>query len=333
MLRLDNQTPFDAAILPGLDKEGIDTVTVAVKGTFAIDRKGAVVIADAQLPLQRGDTHYAEPGTSSVLLEDETSPLKRGTDVVLVGHAWAGGGRKAPSVDVSLRVGRLARSARVFGDRAWYRGASGVAISEPVPFARMPLVWERAFGGKDAASDAADLRNPVGVGYTSASEAERIEGVRLPNMEDPESPIASPADRPAPVGFGYVGRHWLPRSSFAGTYDDAWRTARAPLLPLDFDDRFFNGAPLVSPKHLEGGEPVQVVGASETGELRFQLPTSAPDVTIHLRGEARDLAVKLDTVVIHPDERRLVLVWRATEPCPRSFVQIDWVRVRERGAR
>lgn len=330
MLDLQNQTPFDAALLPGLDKEGRDTLTVAVKATFTLDRRGNVAVADAQLPLQRGDVHTGEPGASSVQLEDESTPVKRGTDIVLVGHAWAGP-RKSPSVDVTLRVGRLARSARVFGDRAWYRGATGIAPSDPVPFSRMPLVWERAFGGKDAAAEGAfDARNPVGVGYTSAVEAERIEGVRLPNIEDLGAPIASPADRPQPFGFGFVGRHWAPRVALAGTYDDAWRDGRAPLLPLDFDDRFFNGAPLVAAKHLEGGEPVHLVGVAESGELRFQLPTATLGVAMSVRGAVREPALKLDTVVLQPDERRVVMIWRATEACPRALVHVDWVRVRDR---
>lgn len=332
MLDLQNQTPFEAALVPGLDKEGRDTLTVAVKGTFAIDRRGGTVLADVQLPLQRGDAHHGEPGASSVRVEDESCPMKRATDVVLVGHAWGNG--KASVVDVTLRVGRLQRSARVFGDRAWYRTATGVAISDPVAFTRVPLVWERAFGGKDAAAEGAfEARNPIGVGYTSASDAERIDGVRLPNVEDPEALIGSPSDRPAPAGFGFVGRHWAPRASLAGTYDDAWRRDRAPLLPLDFDDRFFNGSPLVSAKHLQGGEPVHVIGASETGELRFDLPTATPDISLSLRGAARDLVPKIDTVVVLADERRVVVLWKATELVPRELVRVDWVRVRARGGR
>lgn len=331
MLDLQNSTSFEAALVPGLDKDGRDTLTVAVKGTFAIDRRGGTSPAEAQLPLQRGDAHHGEPGVSSVRVEDESSPMKRGTDVVLVGSAWAGG---KSSVDVTFRVGRLQRVARVFGDRAWYRTPTGVAISDPVAFTRMPLVWERAFGGKDAAAEGAfDARNPIGVGYTTATESDRIDGVRLPNVEDPEAPIASPTDRPAPVGFGFVGRHWTPRAALAGTYDDAWKRDRAPLLPLDFDDRFFNGGALVSREHLKGGEPVHVIGANETGDLRFDLPAATPDVAMSIRGVARDLTPRIDTVVVFADDRRVTLIWRATEPCPRELVRVDWVRVRPRGGR
>lgn len=334
MLELRNETAFPAAILPGLDKECRDTLTVVVKGTFAVTRAGGVTPADAQLELQRGDAFFGEPGASSVKHEDECSPEKRGTDVVLIGSAWAAaGGKKAASVDVSLRVGRLSKVARVFGDRVWYRTPTGVAASEPVPFSRMPLVWERAFGGKDAADpNGGDPRNPIGVGFTSATDAD---GVRLPNVEDPEALVQSPADRPAPSGFGWIGRHWQPRARFAGTYDDAWRTNRAPLLPLDFDDRFHNGAStgLVSTKHLEGGEPVVVTNASESGELRCQVPGSAPELAISMRGEVTEPRAVLDTLVVLPDERRLVVVWRATVPCPRALVHVDWIRVRGGSAR
>jgi hypothetical protein len=337
MLELKNETALRAAILPGLDKDGGDFVSAIVKGTFTVDRRGALALSEEQLELQRGDAFHGEPGASSVKHEDESSPEKRGTDVVLIGHAWAGaGGRKAASVDVGLRVGKLHKVVRVHGDRAWYRTPTGVAASEPVPFARMPLVYERAFGGRDVADESAfEPRNPVGVGFTSATDPARIEGVRLPNLEDPEALVTSPADRPAPAGFGWIGRHWQPRARLAGTYDDAWRSTRAPLLPMNFDDRFFNGASsgLVSSKHLEGGEPLSVTNASESGDLQTQVPGPGPDVAISLRGEVSEHRPRLDTLIVLPDERRVVAIWRTTIACPRAFPHVEWVRVRERRSR
>jgi len=41
----------------------------------------------------------------------------------------------------------------------------------------------------------------------------------------------------------------------------------------------------------------------------------------------------LDTVFIDADARRLVLVWRATIPCPRLFLYIDCVRVTGEGGK
>ena len=48
-----------------------------------------------------------------------------------------------------------------------------------------------------------------------------------------------------------------------------------------------------------------------------------------VRGESR-----LDTVVIEPDARRLVAVWRAAIPCPRTLLYVQYVFVkRARDAR
>jgi hypothetical protein len=37
----------------------------------------------------------------------------------------------------------------------------------------------------------------------------------------------------------------------------------------------------------------------------------------------------LDTVVIEPDEGRVMLTWHSTVPCPREFVYVDCVIVTE----
>jgi hypothetical protein len=204
----------------------------------------------------------------------------------------------------------------------------------------MPLVYERAFGGGDlAVPDPAarprDPRNPVGAGFTSHVEPARVEGVRLPNLEDPGALIASPADRPAPAGFGFIARDWLPRRTFAGTYDDAWRADRMPLLPADFDPRFFFRAAhpsLTSPRPFRGGEPVAVTNVADSGELRFQVPATAIEVTARIRRVAVDIPATLDTLLIEPDAERVVVTWRATAPCPRSFLYIERVRVAEKRA-
>jgi hypothetical protein len=240
------------------------------------------------------------------------------------------------SLDVHLAVGPLRKSARVFGDRAWYRGLSGWAISDPVPFSRMPLVYERAFGGADLsdpdpAQHGWERRNPVGVGLAMSERPERLEGLPLPNLEDPAALVAAPLDRPAPAGFGFVARDWLPRLAYAGTYDARWQQERFPFLPEDFDERFHNSASadLTAARPLRGGEPVRVAGAAEGGDLRFRIPRRTLEITISIKGRAVARPPQLDTLLIEPDERRAVLTWRLTVPCPKSFLYIDWVRVRE----
>jgi len=51
-------------------------------------------------------------------------------------------------IDVAFRVGPMTKAVRVFGDRRWRRGVSDLGPSSPEPFDRIPLVYERAFGGR-----------------------------------------------------------------------------------------------------------------------------------------------------------------------------------------
>jgi len=334
MFELRNKTPFRAAIFPGLDKHGVEHVSVLVKATYALPaapaRAGApLTVADQQVPLHMADVLVGDdPATSSVKYQSDVGPLKPGTDVVLVGKAYPERGRSV-AVEVSLEVGPLAKRARVSGDRAWTRAGSWI-VSSPIPFEEMPLCYERAFGGWDRShpdprQHGGDDRNPVGTGFAASQRAERLEGLRLPNIEDPAKAIDDPRARPPVVGFGFVGRGWLPRRALAGTYDAAWDEQRAPLLPLDFDERFFNGAPadLVATPRLRGGESVRVRGASRAGPLAFALP--APEITVGLsvRRELSTTRAELDTVIIEPDDARVVLSFRATVPCPRRLIHVE----------
>lgn len=328
MFALENPTPFPAALVPGLDREGRTHATVVLKATFRL-REGDLPLADEQAPLRQADEHHGEPDASSMRYEADLGPQKGGTDVALLGHAWSPS--PTEELDVTLSAGRLRKVVRVFGDRAFFQSGSGFGISSPRPFTRMPLVYERAYGGADGT--AFEERNPVGVGFSANAEA--ADGLRLPNLEDPRRLIAHPSDRPEIAGFGLVARHWMPRRALAGTCDEAWRAERFPLLPLDFDPRHFQAAhpDLVSPRHFQGGEPVRVDGASEGGPVAFRVPRVELELDVSIKRSSRTQRPVLDTVVIEPDERRVTLVYRLTFPCPRNYLPVDGVVIRQlRGA-
>lgn len=338
MLELRNKTPFLAAIVPGLTREGSDIVTIVVKGTFSLKGKSEELrLADEQVPLRYADSFHGEPGKSSPRHEADTSPAKKRTDVVLIGHAYAP--KPTPTIDVSLQVGRLEKTVRAFGDRVWHKLLGAWKISDPVSFDRIPLVYERSFGGIDT-SDAdparheRESRNPVGTGFTVSDRPERLEQLRLPSFEDPNALIGAPTDRPAPAGFGFIGRNWTPRSTFAGTYDESWREERCPLLPNDFDDRYFQAASagLTTGKNLLGGEPVKLENASSVGEIRFWVPRRRFEIKISMKDQVSRHTAVMDTLCIEPDERRAVITWKTTLPCPRKFLFIDYVKVTEQKA-
>lgn len=331
-MRVANTTPFEAGAYAVADRDGADLLLVVVRGTYVLDGRGRLGLADAQTPVTLEDTYTGEPGASGLAAASDFALGKPATDVVLTGHAYADR-PGATSVDVGLQVGPVRRLLRVFGDRFWRRSMGALRMSAPAPFARMPLVYERAFGGVDATADdprhhEAEARNPVGVGFRARRGA-RPDDAPLPNLEDLGALITTPDDRPAPAAPGPVPPAWAPRAAYAGTYDAAWEATRRPLLPLDFDARFFNAAApgLVAPGRLRGDEPVALIGVSPDGPLRFALPGVTPGGAAVSRTDgARPLAFALDTVALAPDDRRVTLVWSATAAVRRGFADVEAVR-------
>jgi len=312
-----NQTPFEFAPLFVADEDGRPIVATVIKATLMVSAQGEVTRAEQQEAISFAGEYYGEPGESSMRREPEVAFVKPGTDCVLQGHATAV--RRVTHVDVGFRIGPLQKVARVTGDRRWEPGLVGKRISAPQPFERLPLVYERAFGGWDRTPEkegdhSFEPQNPVGVGFV-AKRGKFVPGAPLPNIEDPKKPLTSHGGHVATVGFGFVGYDWQPRAGFAGTYDEAWERERAPLLPKDFDRRFFQGASpgLTADRPFQGNEPVSVIGATPEGRWDFRLPgIGAPtcEVATHY-GPTQALQTVLDTVIVDADARQVLLLWRA----------------------
>jgi hypothetical protein len=332
MLEVRNHTPLSTALIPGLDKDGYDYAVVIMKGCFNITpNQPRLVLADEPAAIFQGDEHYGDPVETSVRYESDTSMVKRGTDIVVNGHAYAPGKRATLAQDVSLQVGNLKKTCRVFGDRHWEKSLTEWNVSQPQKFERMPLVYENAYGGIAPASDdnkppESSTSNPLGKGYLG-SKGKPTEGLPLPNLEDPRHLIQKWTDRPPLTGFGYISRGWQPRIALAGTYDAHWQKKRLPLLPLDFDERYFNGAhpDLITPTPLSGGEHVILTNMSESGAMEFDLPVWRDPVTVFMKNSKTLFQPVLDTVVIEPDTHHVLITWRVTVPCPKQFLYIDTV--------
>jgi len=219
-------------------------------------------------------------------------------------------------------VGPVQKVVDVFGERAWFKAAGAIRMSAPLPIEGIPLSYERAFGGRDKVGPALEPHNPTGTGFWSGSGA-FPDGMRAPNLEDSRRRITTIKDRPPPAGFGPVGPSWEPRLKLAGTYDARWRESRFPLLPQDFDRRFFNAASadLVARGYLRGDEPAVVINASAAApSLPFYLPGVPPPAVRLERFGAEDrlLDTRLDTVIIDTDEMKLSILWRTHLPLKRG---------------
>jgi hypothetical protein len=328
MLQVKNASPFAPAIAVLPNREGIDTLYIVVKATFTLYPR--LAIAPKQVPPVLGDEYWGDPARSSLKYAGEVHIGKRSTDVVLVGQAWAPSSRPISEGGAMMAVAERRKVVRVYGDRFWKSGSSFTA---PEPFVSMPLVYERAFGGSHLVSpDGPHLmeeRNPVGVGFVGKRSRSELIGERLPNIEDPRHPIESLGDVAPPAGFGFVAPGWLPRRPFAGTYDEVWRKKRAPYLPRNFNLRFLNAAApeLTFERYLRGGEPVEALGVSRDGAIRFSLPLCTLRASVRISGRDEGPRFNLETVLIEPDENRVCLSWRATLPCDKEVLKVETVAI------
>jgi hypothetical protein len=312
MWSLTNHTPYKADSTWGRDKDGVHEWIVAVKGTFDIAPDGTLTLADEQLDPLIAPEYHGDPGASSLRYDADLVAPKPTTDVVLNATAYAPDGRPSTDFLVSAQVGRVKKVLRVLGERSWERSALGVVASTAAPVTRVPLVYERAYGGYDARDpdpkgQRMDARNPVGCGVV-APGLEYEAGTPLPNIAYADRALESGG----PAGYGAIDSWWSPRRELAGTYDDAWMEKRRPLLPEDWDPRSLLCAPEDQrpEAHLHGGEPVELINLTPNGLLRFVLPKVYLTFRTYIDGRTEEHRARLGTVIVEPDHPRIVMVWQ-----------------------
>jgi hypothetical protein len=320
MWLLNNSTPFAAERTWVRDQDGAEVWLVAVKGTFIIQPDGKQVLDPKQEEVLRIPIFRGEPESSSLLYECDLLHTKSRTDVLVEGHAYGPKGKPVTCMDVRLKVANIDKRLRVYGDRQWDYGLTDINLSDPEPFTKLPITYERAFGGTDVKSpDHKDhgwvASNPVGKGF--ASKKEHIVGQQAPNIEDPSAPYTNWQEG-RPVGFGPIARHWSQRLKLAGTYDDVWEETRKPLLPSDFNGLFYQCAPEDQQVQdfLSGGELVELWNMTVDGYLSFKLPRVVLGFSTYFYdGTRTDHSADLHTVIIQPDKRRFLMVWHSKLPC------------------
>ncbi len=315
-MEIDNPTPFDVVMLPMMGPGDTTSLTVIAKATYGFS-SGATELATNQIPISFADQFYDEEEGGGIRYESDMVPFKPNTDVVLSSSAYAPEGEPVSELDVALKVGAIEKRLKVFGKRLWnFKGilSKRYVSTEAKPFVKCPIRYSNAFGGMDQSSGEYCDQNLIGKGFYSTKGKEKLNGRPLPRIEDPAHLINSPLDHPTPVGFGFYHRAWQPRASYAGTFDDAWRVDRSPMLPKNFDARYYNGAhpDLQSKGYLHGDESVKLTHLTPEGLLEFDLPGVVPTCSVTRKGrkEVEAITLNLDTVYIEPDDRSLCLVWR-----------------------
>ncbi len=270
--------------------------TVVVKATFGLVADQPAKRLGPQDLVRVERRRDGDPG-ASVDAASEIAPYLLRCDVLLAGRAHTYGA-PAPSMAVRLGVFRdtwlLQKTLHIFGDRT-------AADAPPRPFDEMPLVYERAFGGRGVED------NPVGIGGVAGSRT-------LPNVVDSTDPRR-------PAGFGPIAAGWGSRARLLRGVAAPAIDSRVVEIPDGFDWRFLQAAPVdqqIEP--LRGDEWIVLEGLHPTAP-RFR--TRLPGATAQARWYVAEGAalrpggvveLRADMLVIHADRAICSVVWRGHFP-------------------
>ncbi len=244
---------------------GAHFIQVTTRRTYALANGRRCEVSPRQSPLSPAIEYYEDrAGQGGAILPrtdpDLFAPLKLATDVVVQGNAWSPSGL-VPQLDVSVAVlpphagrdaSRAARVMRVVGDRRveWRGEGNAPTFTPPTPFSKMPLTYDRAYGGRDLWGERTHpdenldwfqpytdvskeelspynyARNPAGRGYVVFPDRAAFDALQLPNLElpgdllTPERLCSGDANRwpmqPVPAGFDWCEQSWFPRFAFLG---------------------------------------------------------------------------------------------------------------------
>jgi hypothetical protein len=340
------------AVVQGKDDKGQPIFSVLVKRTYDIRPGERIVWAPKTKPLVQVDQYYedGDPDWPTVKHETDFAPFKVATDVVVIGKAFAPKGEPVTQLQAVVEVAAHRKTVRVTGDRqCHYRPNAAPAFSEPTPFTQMALRYDRAYGGRDIRSNPEAPfhypRNPCGVGMALKNVRGTVEGLTLPNLEDPgdlltpERIVFDEPERwvrqPLPDGLGWFHPTWYPRCSFTGAFPayvgtgTVLREETLGLVPQgqvalsrqlrlpSFDARFHNGASrgLALP-YLSGHETFRLTNLTPVGSLVFQLPGEFPFIMMDIGLGENELMPFLHTVCVRLEEMQVDMVWRGAHPYP-----------------
>lgn len=296
---LVNETSLPAELYWGPSGEHEISGVVVVKATYDIDPAGLRVTVRNPWPVLA-----EELKTPWGTFPAEGPTRKPCVDLIVLGFARPPNGAAVPSMSVSLSAGSFHHELRVTGNRFWQRTPVGFRATEPVPFRAMPLTWANAFGGVSRCPTGPISwgDNPEGKGFVF--EGASPEGVPLPNVEDPHCLVRQPTDWPKPAG-------WAPYPATGGYRMKKLMDERGQALPFAEVARFVTGwaHPDLLVDRLAPGDPIVVQGVTGGPPLSTVVPECPARASMEAGAERHALALRLDTLVVVAEEKRLVARW------------------------
>jgi hypothetical protein len=235
-----------------VDRDGRPALAVICKRSYDVCADGRLVPAPESEPLVR-DPEFDPENPLRLRRDSDCYAFKPLTDVVVRGHAYGSGQR---AFVATVQVERARKEVLVVGDRRVTASATGrLLFSEPERIERIPLGYDRAYGGidrvaretrpdplaalkayvqpslnLDVATPFAYPRNFAGVGYLIEASPAAVERLVLPNLEDPldrltpERLVVGEPGRwplmPIPHSFDWTDPGTFPRMTYMGIVHD-----------------------------------------------------------------------------------------------------------------
>lgn len=329
-----NYTPFPHLVFESRTHDDRVFGVIVLRGTFRFIPGQILRPSPTQERVSLHNVYRGDPFSSSLISEADLAPHKPNSDIHINAIAHSPGGVPRTEWPVRIRVGKNTKDLLVRGPHEWrYTRIGGWSLTAPRPCISVPIVYENAFGGcfQNEAQPLRNETNPAGTGWIPIT-APREGTIRAPQIVAIDEPEHQPGGQYIPQGCGPIPPHWSLRLTKAGTFDEQWRLARAPRLPNDFDECFYNSAhpDLTYDGYLIGGEDIELFGVTpRVHPLRATLPKyGIYAVTRYTNGIRRAFELLLDTVfldVASGDLSALTarLTWRARYPRPGGVTKLE----------
>lgn len=343
VIHIENHTGLPHLMYEKTTPAGVPMDILVIRGTFDFAPGRAMPLSEEQSEIVLGDRFDGPLAThplQAVIAEEGDLLLgKPGTDVLLQGSVHSFEGQWQTSWPVEVHVGPVRKTLQVYGPRTVNKGLMGWTLGAPDKVEKVALDYRLAFGGSFYDPEPSPGQalipsvsypsNTAGCGWLPSAaqlstlesavrqriEAQlaQLDSLPAPQIEDPAHPYKAPSQRLQPVGLTALARWWQPRVGLQGTLDGQWLADRYPLLPEDFDPRFYQSAPadqVVAP-YLTGDENVRLKGCLREGDCTLQLPGVGPIAVCESADAEPYVSVPvLDTLRLDLDKRQAVLLWR-----------------------
>jgi hypothetical protein len=297
-----NATPYPAALPRSALDDSRSCGSLVARVTYDLEDGGRLV-PSAEQPWTVSPAPFDSPRGPR---EADGPFLKGGVDLYLFGYARAPYKRPARSVDVSFSVGTFTRRAIVHGNRHWRRQSKGIYEASPASeFLEMALTRTHAYGGTvrwDGLS-VPWAQNPAGKGFWL--DEDRVEGVPLPNLEEPDRPMRAWLDRPPVCGFGFCPLENAERF-LAGVVTDAKKSELHEIKPRLFNTAF---PPMVAPR-AEPGDSVAIGGVLHQDKVRFNVPPPPFELLLRFGAKKVRRLPQVDEIGVEVDEKRVFVTYR-----------------------